>query len=577
MKQSIMNNNSNQLWSKSFTVPLVNGANDKLIIDFNRIRFYGAPKTKKILSNDAIFANRDNLINSWKNNFIDLELRDATKIGWFNTFTIFINNADEEGIDLPSKSSVESWERLIVNQARAGKYKSSTAIKYFSIIKSLHKYFGYPYKEWFSPHALLPKEKTFPKYGYSDKELINLLKTLHKVFHKLESKISKNISQYIPAKSNSLNNNSNLDNDTEISTEITRRFSAAAFIFSYYTWGNLSTILNAPKPKKIETENGKWYFAEVEKHRANKFVTLELGTNNDLTVPKHALRFINKLLNLSNTLCPNIDNLFIQRDKGKFSSLKGSCLYKFKNWLAREFDIIGDDGTLLSINITKLRKTMSSRHLAITNDPIETAILLGNTPKVLRKHYSQGNEGNNRKQLIATSMALEEAIRLKDIQKGKKQAAKRLNLEILPYEEFLNKYKKNGILQPQVTPIGTGCKGGNSNQQKTYNKKMEFNNLTDKSQKLACADILSCFFCKNQVIIEEVDDIWCLLSFRDSIYESQLDYASYSHFYKNRSELLIKIDNTLKLIDPIVCKKAKDKLQNNGRHPLWPEKYNYTF
>jgi len=94
---------------------------------------------------------------------------------------------------------------------------------------------------------------------------------------------------------------------------------------------------------------------------------------------------------------------------------------------------------------------------------------------------------------------------------------------------------------------------------------------------LACADILNCFDCPYQVIIEEVEDIWCLMSFREVVEESITDHKSHSQFVRNFAVLLEKIDLCIFSVDPKVRRKATKKLKDEGRHPIWPEGINYNF
>ena len=94
---------------------------------------------------------------------------------------------------------------------------------------------------------------------------------------------------------------------------------------------------------------------------------------------------------------------------------------------------------------------------------------------------------------------------------------------------------------------------------------------------LACADILNCFSCPNQVVIEEVEDIWCLLSFREMIDDSIVGHINTSQFSRNFAELLERIDFAIFKVDPVIRRKASKKLQKEGRHPIWPEGINYLF
>ncbi|EJH33176.1 hypothetical protein VCCP104114_1551 [Vibrio cholerae CP1041(14)] len=216
----------------------------------------------------------------------------------------------------------------------------------------------------------------------------------------------------------------------------------------------------------------------------------------------------------------------------------------------------------------------SCRYLAKTGNTTETALLLGNTPYTLSKHYSSGNQVENQKQLLAATHTIEGAARCSDINSAKEFAKKELGVEVLPYEEFLAKYAdKHG----EKTIIGTGCKNVYSSQADKYRRRNHFSPKDFNVDHLACSDIHNCFDCENQVIIESVEDIWCLLSYRESIIDSKVHHLNEQHFNKNYSDLLNSINRIVFTIHPKVKRLAEKKLQNEGRHPLWPEGINIDF
>ncbi|WP_227631322.1 hypothetical protein, partial [Klebsiella pneumoniae] len=117
--------------------------------------------------------------------------------------------------------------------------------------------------------------------------------------------------------------------------------------------------------------------------------------------------------------------------------------------------------------------------------------------------------------------------RCSDINSAKEFAKKELGVEVLPYEEFLAKYAdKHG----EKTIIGTGCKNVYSSQADKYRRRNHFSPKDFNVDHLACSDIHNCFDCENQVIIESVEDIWCLLSYRESIIDSKVHHLNEQHF-----------------------------------------------
>lgn len=64
---------------------------------------------------------------------------------------------------------------------------------------------------------------------------------------------------------------------------------------SYFTWGNMTTLLKMKEFNEDSLSKGLVYYQSVFKSRANKYVTISIGDNNTQHVPKHALSFMGKL------------------------------------------------------------------------------------------------------------------------------------------------------------------------------------------------------------------------------------------------------------------------------------------
>ncbi|WP_462160732.1 hypothetical protein [Pseudoalteromonas maricaloris] len=91
-------------------------------------------------------------------------------------------------------------------------------------------------------------------------------------------------------------------------------------------------------------------------------------------------------------------------------------------------------------------------------------------------------------------------------------------------------------------------------------------------EKIACADLLNCFGCEHQVIIQSVDDIWCLFSFKSCLEESIFFHLDEQHFNQNFTEVIQYIEiNIIPNLDKSIVKQAEMKLDELGRHPLWQD------
>lgn len=102
-----------------------------------------------------------------------------------------------------------------------------------------------------------------------------------------------------------------------------------------------------------------------------------------------------------------------------------------------------------------------------------------------------------------------------------------------------------------------------------YTRKAQSQGLLKKGEKLACADLLGCFGCPDQVIVQAVNDIWCLLSFKACIEESLYLHLDAHHYRKNFESVVTFIETKiLPHLKTNILKQAESKL-NDGYHPLW--------
>ncbi len=279
------------------------------------------------------------------------------------------------------------------------------------------------------------------------------------------------------------------------------------------------------------------------------------------------------MLKLSAVISSN-PHLLWQTKSGKISPLEQMHVNTFSKWLQTTCSIVDDTNEPLRPTASKFRASGSYRYLAKSGSKIETSLLLGNTPQTLSRHYSSGNEAENNKQLLAVTYTIEGVVKCSDINSAKEYAQKELAVDILPYEEFLTKYsKKSG----QKTILGTGCKNVYGKQVEKYRRRNHFSPKDFHVDHLACSDIHNCFSCENQVVIESVEDIWCLLSYKQSIIDSKCLHLNEKQFDRNYFELLNSIDRIVFAIHPKTKRLAENKLKNEGRHPFWPDGMNIDF
>ncbi|AIY66231.1 hypothetical protein OM33_00565 [Pseudoalteromonas piratica] len=539
--------------------------------DFQRFRFKGVPKIVELQKSTLL--NRDELVIEWYRAFkSNTKYTDTSLHSLYRTFTKYVKVCDSIPANPDSKEGINAFEAYLVHNVRIGSTSSNSANRELSGLRAIMRMLDRPVEQWFSKFKLF-RSQINPTQAYSEIELKKLIKILQSLYFQLSKQIQASPKKYIKAgRHEQYASFSFGDIKVYVSSAITKCYCAAYFLLAYYTWANASTIrdMDIPKASPKKGQQGKWFVQTVLKKRANKFVTIELGDNLSADIPKHALNFINDLITLTHTLFPNTNRLLHQCIDEVNKPLCPTHIRSNMNWLIKTFGLTDDNGQELRPEARRFRATGSANYLALTGNSLETSILLNNTPDVVRKHYSKGNESENNAQLQATANTLENAIKCGDIDKAREQTLEQMNLEVLPYDEFVNRYAKSG--NGQKTPLGTGCKDPFNSRGDRFRRKASIDSV-DMSH-LACADLLNCFSCPNQVLVEEVDDIWCLLSFYEALEDAKEDHLNMSHFKNNFERVLTRIKHVLFSIDLKVRRQAERKLHKVGRHPFWPDTLN---
>jgi len=539
--------------------------------DFQRFRYKGVPKVVELRKSTLL--NRDELVIEWYRAFKgNTEYTDTTLHSLYRTFTKYVKVCDSIPVIPDSKEGISAFEASLVHNVRIGAKSSNSAKGELSSLRTIMRMLDRPVDQWFSKFKLF-RSQINPTQAYSEIELKTLIKILQSLYFQLSKQIQASPKKYIRAgRRDQYASFSFKDIEVPVSGAITKCYCAAYFLLAYYTWANASTIrdMDIPKASQKKGQQGKWFVQTALKKRANKFVTIELGDNLSTDIPKHALNFINDLITLTHTLFPNTNRLLHQCIDGINKPLCPTHIRSNMNWLISTFDLTDDNGQELRPEAKRFRATGAYNYLALTGNSLETSQLLNNTPDVVRRHYSRGNESENNAQLQATANTLENAIKCGDVDRAREQTLEQMNLEVLPYEEFVNRYAKPG--NGQKTPLGTGCKDPFDNHGDRFRRKASIDSI-DVSH-LACADLLNCFSCPNQVLVEEVDDIWCLMSFYEALEDAKEDHLDMSHFKTNFERVLSKIKQVLFSIDLKVRRQAERKLHTVGRHPFWPDTLN---
>ena len=291
-------------------------------------------------------------------------------------------------------------------------------------------------------------------------------------------------------------------------------------------------------------------------------IDIEMGEHH-VNVPKYSMMFFDKLLEVSAILDTSNDALLLQTidEKLLITPMKSTVLQGFCLWLNKIFKLTDLRGRPLRPVISRFRET--GAQLSEYQGDLAKSILLENTPNVRKKHYSTGNRLDNQGMTQDTALIRQYQASSKS---SAKEAQSELNIDVLTIEQV-----QRAHTQISRTANGGLCSNPFGDESKAFIRRAELHQLAH-GDKLACTELLKCFGCQHQVIVQSVSDIWCLLSFKECVEESLYLHINADHYKKNFSRVVEFIEQIiLPKVDKKIIEKANVILNDKGRHPLWLE------
>jgi hypothetical protein len=268
---------------------------------------------------------------------------------------------------------------------------------------------------------------------------------------------------------------------------------------------------------------------ELFKRRGNatKLSSLRYSKTNEgsLAIPMDGVALLTKALKLSEPLIPEAkpahqDRVWLYRassqktSRGKVTVLKGYTVAVGIADLIERHKLKGDDGQPLHLNLSRLRKTLANRYMAISGgDLIATAALMGHDPKVTDTHY-----------LACTQQMRENATFV---------------------GEALTDIYDRGETVKKVIPILPG---------KSPTGRCKDPYQGDKAPKNGepCDDFFSCFTCKSYAVVGSPEDLHRLFSFYWFV-EREMNHARTQDWRE-------EFRNTMNLIDRFTADKFAAQL-----------------
>lgn len=338
----------------------------------------------------------------------------------------------------------------------------------------------------------------------------------------------------------------------------------AIMICFMFTGMNTTSMLKM-KRKNVrfkQVQGGKYIF-DAEKDRAQ-----HLEIDNALGFSKYSKEFIERWLDLSAKIAGFDHNAplfpFI-KPNGKvvsFHITSGSPQAPVNKLLC----YLG----LTPITSSILRKTKLNTLQKVTENIYLVSIAANNSVNTIAKNYSAGLEQDHQRNLAASMDATFEIVKGRPIEDAVCEAKHN-------YHDVLSEYDYKKLRSDQkapkdsLTPSGARCINNKQGAAKIIDKALKRSGINIPTEEAICTDFLECFECEHSALVASVNDIWLMLSFKETLVEMRL-YPAINSLPKSQYEkLCLTIDTILARFKDVSEKNYIQaiELKKTASHPLY--------
>ncbi|HCG5507817.1 TPA: hypothetical protein NJ005_000723, partial [Vibrio parahaemolyticus] len=505
-------------WNPNLYIQLDTYDNNR--VDFNRFLVKGFPSTEQLKQGGEFEdAERKEVILQIKSRFVEFMEESASHISLYGTFqniSQYLRWCDKNDETAFTLASLEGYMQYTHTRVMLGEIKSATyKMKHSHMVVLFRDYLELPQHDYFANITVMNDSDKESYEAYTRSDLNQLLPFLRSFFKQTYQQFIQNPEKHINAHKNRHTMTFQWKgSDYKLGSGITKMMCAATYLLSYYTYANSVDLFQLKQPNNASTTLGEsWYTMPAFKRRAFKTIQVEMG-NHDLEIPKYAMSFFDNLLHASRLISTDKNaNLLQTVVNKKVKAIHGRSLQSFLGkWVEKLFIFNDQSGRRLRPVISRFRETGAQLTAYHQGDMVNN-MMLNNTPNTRKRSYSQGNRISNNGMIQDVMSIREEQIKSET---NAKQAQSNLGIEVLVIEEE----NKTNLPDLNRTANGASCADPFGEKSKKYIRKAIKHQLARQGERLACADLLACFGCPHQVIVQSLTDIWCLLSFKTCIEES---------------------------------------------------------
>jgi hypothetical protein len=533
----------------------------------------------------GIHGHNDSLIKSLKE-FLNKYAPDGRNTVVRSLWQFFVFQSDD-GYEVGGKFGLEDFKLKLISDVRTQKIKQSTARSKYSIVNRYLLFCGQIKKN--STLRFTKKNRNDSDvHPYQKKEFLELLNILFYYYDTYSEIIIDHIEKSkkgirffkigsLPAPiltytNKHVNNKNPITFEVIGSSNCVKIFNlTSVLIFAFFTWGNTKQIIELDM-SDIKLDEDGIDTGYIYKGRAFKFVRLSIGKSS-FSGDRSGYRWFKKFIETRGILkeyLEKIEGWYFDGDP-LFFAAQGKSNDEFANiarQIAKYDNYVINQGTIMeqmsfldmsldSYRISRIRKTCEQYADSELKSPFVIIEKAQHEWKTYQKNYSRGNPIDSK---IDMSSALNElhndSIRSLPIEEKNKELL-RFGLEIVTGSEDDVESLINGF----------GCK--KSLPETEIEKKFITKQVRLGRDPKACADFANCVICSKCRVIEDVDAVYKLLSFKHAIEYGKVIYNGSDAARKRYKEILSSIEDRISFINEKVVDAAIRKIGEDGYSKIW--------
>lgn len=536
------------------------GGNKKIYV--NRLLYQGVPTTKQMKSMEPLSKRYDLVLKVFEWLSYVANESGSTAGNYFNNLMPFFKYCDEIGINAEiTKDCIESYGNNL-RQLNLTSDSSTGTLRLRSV--SLSLFLTWLGEEDFIeliPSISQKNTRTRKTAAYSDDEQVGVVRDLFRVFNTLASRLKTGEPLDCPFDQPSRG----WDSSTSNRTAWYNKLSISAYFLTASFVGDNTTPLM--KIKLGDIDGREYRFDKTSNlYRLKTTKGRQDGQENlwDLGFTKRGRDFFEAYLRCVEFWNLNDDAyLFPTFLHGSYvGSISQPLISNFFRW----FNPRCPHG--IKPVVSRFRQSKSDGLMSDTNSIAMVSEGLNNLKTTVTKSYLNGNPQENKNRLGSAAEAIVLTAKGSTIAESKASLEKKYG-KPLRVVDITNQ----GEPEPYQTKVGSRCKNPFSEKAEKLKRQLVKSGLVNENESIACFKFLDCFECDDMALVAEVDDIWCMLSFRESVVES-MQRPTVNQLPNDKvASVLHKIDlmlGDIKADYPEIYSDAEDKFDEEA-HPIWDD------